>query len=358
MIGRNVKKLCAWAGTVLAAVSIAVTFIAPQSAAAQSQNGFSLQVSPSPLVATIKPGQTTELELKIRNTNTDPEELKIEPRKFTVNRTTGEVVIDDTEVPEIAPWIRFSPATFIAKPGEWTTEKVRISLPKESGFSYSLALVVSRTKNPAPLTATRSIQGSVAVFTLLNVDRPGAIRKLEIEKLSMSAGVYEYLPATVSMNFKNVGNTIVQPYGNIFIQRDAKDTQPLATLPVNDKKGYILPGNTRVLTADWGEGFPSYKTEVQADGTKKQVEVWDWSQVSKFRIGQYSTKVVAVYNDGQRDIPIEKEVTFWVLPWKIILAVVLVAAVLLFGVWTILRKVWLALRRTKHTKSDKSELTE
>jgi len=36
-----------------------------------SQQGFSLQVTPSPLVATIKPGQASTLELKILNTSSN-----------------------------------------------------------------------------------------------------------------------------------------------------------------------------------------------------------------------------------------------------------------------------------------------
>ncbi|MFZ2544847.1 MAG: hypothetical protein WAW80_02635 [Candidatus Saccharimonadales bacterium] len=308
---------------------------------------FSLQVSPSPLVTTLKPGTDTTLELKIRNMGSGTEELKIATSKFTVDKNTGEVKLDDSSPSEIAQWVRFEFPTFTVKKGEWFTQKIHIALPKNTGFSYSLALVVSRVAVQETTEPTRVIKGSVAVFTLINVDRPGATRKLEVDKFSTSAGVYEYLPATITMNFKNTGNTIVQPYGNVFIQNSSSDTTPIATLPVNDKKGYILPESTRTLTTQWTEGFPSYKISKNADGSEKKEEIWDWSQVSKFRMGIYTAKLVAVYNDGQRDIPIQQEVTFWVFPWKIIFGLLIIVVILTFGLWSIIRKVLSLFRRSK-----------
>lgn len=327
----------------------------PAGASAQTPpSDFYLQVSPSPLVTTVKPGQVKNVELNIKNAGTGTEELKIEPRRFSVDKTTGKVKLDDTTPSEISQWIKYSAPTFTIQSGKTFTEKIRIALPKQSGFSYSLAFVISRTKTPQATESSRVIKGSVAVFTLINVDRPGAIRKVEVEKFSTSADIYEYLPSTIDVLFKNTGNTFVQPYGNIFIQRGSDDKDPIATLPVNEKQGYILPGNERTLSTDWSDGFPSFKTTIAADGSQQRSEVWDWSKLSKFRIGRYTAKLVAVYNDGQHDIPIEREVTFWVLPWKIILAALFVVALVVLGVWTILRKVWKLLRRGKK-KSPKSE---
>lgn len=341
----------------LLCTAIVATFAATQLVRAQTPPGdFSLQVTPSPIVTTLKPGSATTLEMRIRNAGTGTENLKIEPRTFAVDKQTGEVKLDDTKAPDISPWISYSAPKFTIKPGEWFTQKVTISLPKDTGFSYSLALVISRTNNPTPEQGTRLIKGSLAVFTLINVDRPGAVRKLEVQDLSTSAGVYEYLPATIDINFRNVGNTIVQPYGNVFIQQGSGQQTPIATLPVNDKGGYILPDNERLLSTNWTGGFPYYQITKNADGTEKKTEVWDWSQVSNFRIGMYTAKLIAVYNDGQRDIPIEREVTFWVFPWKIVLAALVVVIILGFGLWTIVRKIWRLVRRGKKKteKTDKS----
>ena len=149
----------------------------------------------------------------------------------------------------------------------------------------------------------------MAVFTLLNVNRPDATRKLDLVSLEPTQRVYEYLPATINIRLKNTGNSIVQPYGNLFIQRSSNDTKPIATLPVNEAQGYILPGTERVLTAVWDDGFPRYTTSTDASGATKTTLEWNIDTVRKFRFGQYTAKVVAVYNDGTRDIPITAEVT-------------------------------------------------
>jgi hypothetical protein len=320
-------------------VALLLTVLAlPTGVHAQSSGEFSLQVTPSPLVTTLKPGTKTELDLKIRNAGSVTEDLKIEPRAFSFNDSTGQVTLKDTTPPDIADWVSFSAPKFTVKPGEWFTEKVRINLPENTGFSYSFALLISRQSNPTPTGGGRLLKGSVAVFTLVNVDRPGATRKLEIESFTTTKNRYEYLPVTFNVRLKNTGNTIVQPYGNIFVQRGADDNTPVATLPVNEARSYLLPGTTRTLTATWDAGFPAYQTSTAADGTETSKLVWDWSKVSEFRIGHYTAKLVAAYNDGRRDVPLQQETGFWVVPWKIIAGFTVVALLLLFSLWTIGRK--------------------
>lgn len=299
---------------------------------ATSEGNFSLQVSPSPLVATLKPGESKELELKIRNASTGTEELKIEARSFRFDSVTGEVKLNDTAPSEVSDWISFSDPVFTIKPGAWFTQKVRINLPHDTGFSYSFALVINRTSQPKSNTAGQQLRGSVAVFTLINVDRPGATRGLDLTSLTTSQRIYEYLPVTVDIKLKNTGNTIVQPYGNLFINRGGDTTNtPATTLPVNGNQSYLLPGTERTLSATWSDGFPLYKTTTDNVGKSRTSLSWNWENLTHFRFGRYTARVVAVYNDGVRDVPIEKEVVFWVIPWKAMLLFVgsIVAIVLL-----------------------------
>ncbi len=310
---------------------VAISVFSPSSfAATPPPPDFNLLVSPSPLVSTIKPGQTTTLQLKIRNNGSGTESLKIETRRFSVDNKTGKVTLDDKKPSEIAQWISFSDPTFQIQSGQWENENVHITLPKDTGFSYSLALVISRTNNPTSVQNGRLLNGSLAVFTLLNVDRPGATRQLQVEKFSADKGLYEYLPATFNVTFKNTGNTIVQPEGNIFVQRGSDDKTPIATLPVNDANGYILPGSDRLLTASWSDGFPYYQVTTQADGSSKKSLTWNFSQLQHFRFGEYTAKLVAVYNNGYSDVPLQLDTTFWVIPWRAILLIIVVVAVVAF----------------------------
>lgn len=330
--------------TIGVVLSIGATLLFGLSHGARAQDGdFGLQITPTPLVATVKPGYTTELELKIRNSGSQTETLKIEPRSFHLDGE--EVKLDETTPPEISNWISFAAPTFTVKQGEWFTQKVRLAIPEKAGFSYSFALLISRQNSPKPVESGRLIKGSVAVFTLVNIDRPGATRKIDVASFSVGKNVYEYLPADFQVQLKNSGNSIVQPYGNIYIQRSGKDKEPIDILPVNEARGYLLPDASRTLGSNWTNGFPRYETTTDDNGKEHRKLVWDWSQLSNLRIGRYTAKLVAVYNDGQRDIPLQGELTFWVIPWKLLGVLFILTALTLFGAWSLFRKGMIVYRR-------------
>ncbi|HMH70163.1 MAG TPA: hypothetical protein VK502_02095 [Candidatus Saccharimonadales bacterium] len=306
---------------------------------------FSLQVSPSPLVLTLKPGETTTVDLKVRNTGTKTENLKIAPRMFKIGENE-KVEFDDTKAPPEASWISFGAPFFTVEPGQVFSEKVTFAVPKGAGFSYSFALVINRQRAVEGPDVGRRLKGSVALFTLLNVDRPGAVRKLDVEEFTTSQSVYEYLPAHFDIKFKNTGNMIAQPAGNVFIQRNSQDENPIDTLAVNASAGYILPGTVRTLSSEWTNGFQVLSTTMNSDGTSEKSLQWNWNNLSNIPIGRYTAKLVAIYNDGQRDIPVVKEVSFWVIPWKLLLGLLVVLLLIGAGLWSFIRKI----SRTKRRK--------
>lgn len=332
----------------LIAVAVLVVIAAlPSGVIAQSTDsesgGFAIQVTPSPLVFTAQPGTATTVELKIRNSGDKAEHLKIEPRSFRMNQYSGEIQLLDAAPAEVTQWLQFDQPTFTVQPGAWYTERVTFSPPASAGFSYSFVLNISRAQDTEAKAGERKLQGSVAVFSLVNIDRPGATKKLEIATFSASKNVYEYLPVKLTVTLHNSGNTILQPYGNIFIQRSSKDDEPIATLPFNEKEGYILPGTSRTIDVVWKDGFPVYETK-ESNGKQQNKLAWNWSKVGNARIGKYTARLVAVYNDGKHDVPLQGEVQFWVLPWKFILAGIVIFIVFAFGLWSMIGKLVLGIR--------------
>lgn len=332
-------------------LGIGVLFIVLVPALAHAQTpdeGFSLQVTPSPLVATIKPGTSTTLEMNIRNTNTTAQRLKMGLKTFSVDEQSGQVSLGTTEPTDAKDFVRFASPTFLVEAGAIFNQKIYINTPEDAGFTYSFAITISRDDKAASQAASGAkIKGTVAVFTLLTVDRPGSERKFELSDFTVSRNVYEFLPAEFSIKLKNTGNTLVQPKGNLYIQRNSNDQTPLAVMPLNQTDGYILPGSSRTFNARWQDGFPHFETA--PDGKTKHL-VWDWGNLSKLRIGKYTAKVVAVYDDGQRDIPITAEVSFWVMPWRIIAGFALVITLLLVGIFTIIRKTTSLAKHVKHKR--------
>lgn len=352
-VGKSWKLLL---GTLLACVLVlpGAAFAATTPSPTPTGN-FNLQVSPSPLVATVKPGVKSHIELKVHNQGTGTEYLQIEPRNFTFDSKTGKVNLEDTISPTFSKWISFSAQKFTVLSDQTFTEQVILNVPKDAGFSYSFALVVSRQNNPTPQAGSRAVNGSLAVFSLINIDRPGATSNLKITDFSTSKKVYDYLPATISIRFENTGNTITQPSGNIFIERGGHSAAPLATLDVNPTQGYILSGTQRTVTASWSDGFPVYKTTTDSSGKTTKHLVWNWGDLSKLRIGRYTAHLVAVYNQGGRDVPIEGTVSFWVIPWKILLVALLVVLLILFAVFMMVRSIIRGIKGQKAKRTAKKE---
>lgn len=302
-------------------------------AKAEGSGGFSVQVSPSPLIAKLTPGKQTVLDLRINNTGPQKEKFIMELRDFTVAEDTGEVTIG-TQAPELVEsFVSFEKPDFTLEPGEWLTQKVIINTPESAGFSYNFAIIVKRDGTVIPENGGAALQGSVAVFTLLNVERPDAVSKLEIEKVVSSRRVYEYVPSELTITIKNTGNTIVSPKGNIFYSRKESDAEPIDALIINETGGNILPGSSRTFTVKWTNGFPVWNED---NGQKKLV--WDYSKLSSFRIGKYTGKVIVIYDDGARDVPLEASVSFWVIPWKILGIGLIIIALLCIGIFTLIKK--------------------
>jgi hypothetical protein len=308
-------------------------------------DSFSLIVAPSPIVATVNPGQATTKQLNIINNSGQVENLQIALRSFSLNNTTGRIKFSDSAPSYVSPWVSFSNPKFTLDSGQMLNEQIKLTVPKDAGFSYSFAVIISRQNMPASVSSGQVLKGTLADFMLLNINRPGAVRSLKVESFTANRHLYSWLPANFSIRFKNTGNTIVQPSGNIFIQRSRNSKTPIDTLAVNPSQGYILPGTDRVITTVWSDGFPVYKTVANSSGTSSQRLTWNWADLSKLRLGRYYAELVAIYNNGSQDIPVQGQVSFWVLPWALILILILVILLILFAVWTIARKIIRTARR-------------
>ena len=87
------------------------------------------------------------------------------------------------------------------------------------------------------------------------------------------------------------------------------------------------------------------------DKRERQTELkWNIADASKFRFGKYTAKLLLVYDDGKRDVPIEGEVSFWVIPWRAIGIASFFVLLILFGVWSTFRHLF---SKVKGGKKDK-----
>lgn len=321
---------------ILAPVLVAICFTYFCTVAnAQPAGNLSLAINPSPFVVNLKPESKTTLEILIRNSGESTEKLKIEPKSYTVD-DKGNIKINESTQATVAPWIKFESPEFTVGPGQWFNQLMYLTLPKDTAYNYPFVLKISRVQAADKSSDSQSSKDSVQVSALINVDKPNAKRALQATKFSTPNGSYESLPAQFDITIKNTGNMITSPSAKVYIYQGTKDKDPIATLAVNTENGHILPGNSRSFGAEWTD---------EAQQTK---QMWDWTQI---RIGEYTAKLVAVYNDGLRDVTIEKQVTFWVMPWRTISGFVFGLVVSSLALWWLVRKIN---RKRTQDKKDKA----
>lgn len=313
------------------AVAIAVPLIASAPALAASGGAgpdFNIQVSPSPLVVTLKPGKAQNATLTVRNVSNHVETLYPRLSGFHVDKQSRDIRLTETAPADMASWVTFKNASLTMPAGATQQLTVQFNTPNDVGFSYSAAITLARSPDNPIDSDGLHLRGAVAVFCLVNIDRPGATSSLGVSGLKSDKSQYQFLPAHFSLAIQNRGNVISQPSGSLFIQRSFDSTTPIATLPVNSANKYVLTGTSRDFTVGWNSGFPRYITD--ANGQRHLQ--WDWKHLNELRFGRYVAKAVIIYNDGQRDIPVVTATTFWVIPWTLLIGILIITFILVMGV--------------------------
>jgi hypothetical protein len=232
-------------------------------------------------------------------------------------------------------WMSASPSAFIVQPGDWQDIDITFNPPADAGLSYYYSILFQRSSSKMrPGEAV--IQGSPAVLSVANVNSPYAVRQLDLLSFKAKHAVVEYLPQRFDIQMRNSGNVHLIPAGNIFI--DGQGQTDIAVMSVNPKLLTVLPESSRTLDVTWTDGFPitdSVDTQ-KLPGLHFLSSFWDFSKADRFRIGKYTAHLLLVYDNGERDIPIESFVTFWVIPWKIILAGLVIGLLALAGLRSLL----------------------
>jgi hypothetical protein len=302
---------------------------------------LNLMTSPLPLNVVTKPGQPVTADIRVKNNGTQPETLKIELLKFGASGDTGRPqILERGAQDQYFNWVSFSETNFAAEPNVWKTIHMSIKPPKEAAFGYYYAVIFSRANPDRPSAGRSAVEGGVASLVLLNVDTPGARREAQVVEFVATKKVYEFLPTKFTVKLRNGGNVHVSPGGSLFIKRGSAQ---VGALDFNSERGNILPGSNRIFEMTWADGFPVYQTT--ADGKTTGTLKWDFSKVQKLRFGRYTANLVAIYDDGQRDIPIEAVVSFWVIPWRILGVIFLILLFVFAGLWGMGRLIWKAIRR-------------
>jgi hypothetical protein len=361
---RRVIKVFAFVGLILlgnaayptTALALSANTAAQPSSSTAPPEGINLQISPLPIELKTKPGTAINTDLRVRNAGSSLERLQV--RLLSVSEDdNGQVHLTNPKATdEYTKWVSFDRPVFEAPAGAWQTIKMSINVPKSAAFGYYFAVEYLRASDVAPQPGKAVAHGAVATFILLNADAPGAKREAQVVSFSADRKSYEFLPTAFSVKVKSSGNVHVAPYGNIFIGKGSKQ---VGSVSVNGDKGNVLPKGSRFFSSSWSDGFPVYVTKSNPDGSpllnkKGQPQTslkWDFSKANRLRFGKYTAHLVMVYDNGQRDVPMEATVGFWVVPWRVLAALLVIGLFMLVGLWSSFGKISRLFRKLRGKKT-------
>ena len=346
--------------TSLAAILIA-QLLSPLSAfaATSTPKPLNLIVSPLPINLSTDPGKTISTDLRVKQGNPETEKLQVSLMKFAAFGDAGKPRLEDRGPnDDYFDWVKFDKTTFDAPSNVWQTIKMTINVPKSAQFGYYYAVVFTRAGDDTKPDKGAAIAGGTAVLVLLDAKIAGAKRKVDLVSFASTHRVYEFLPAHFNILFHNSGNVHLVPAGDIFIKQGSK---LVATLPINAEGGNILPQSNRIFQQDWSDGFPYFKERVkdgkvvQKNGKPVLDLTYDFSKLAHIRFGKYTAQLEAVYDNGVRDEPIEAAISFWIIPWKLLLIAILVFGLIATGLYflgrAILRRFTPERAKVKPTRS-------
>lgn len=297
----------------IVAFLIACCLAAPvyvQKAVAESGQAFS--ISPPLINLGANPGQTVTTNIKFTNISGGDLLIKTQYNDFGAKNETGEpnIIFDDnTNTPySLRQWIT-GPEPFILKSKEERALQFSITVPKnaEPGGHYA----VIRFTGSSPQTGGSGVALSASLGSLVLLQVSGDVTQQATVDSFFAAGqnfspssFFENGPINFVERIQNTGNTHIQPSGTIKISnlfgkevaslRVNGDPSDLANTPRN-----ILPASIR----RFNQNYPP---------------IW--------LFGRYTAQLQLSYAGGKTLVA---TTAFWVIPYKLILAV-FIGAVLVF----------------------------
>lgn len=134
------------------------------------------------------------------------------------------------------------------------------------------------------------------------------VEQAEIEYFRSEKSFYELPPISFQTRYINKGNTHITPAGDIIIENFLG--QEIDKVTFNSNRQSLLRGNAGNYTDEWHHQGVFLRN-------------------GKLAIGPLKARLITTYrSENPGHAPLSAVTTFWVLPWKHILAIVLIVGII------------------------------
>ena len=263
-------------------------------------------VGPGRAELELKPGQSAVFEISVANRISDNRRFELAVEDVAGTDDAGRAVVflgDQTGPYTLKDYISFPEKTFTLDLGDRARIPVTITIPEdaEPGGYYGGVLVSTIQDdgiNEGAGTARSPIIARVGTLFFITV--PGEVVKSgETKSVTLTQNKYwfEKGPIDLSILYENTGSVHLNPYGEVRITNLFNEEVGFVEL----EPWFVLPKSLRARDVSWNR---------------------------EMLFGRY-TATVSI-NRGYDDIVDTSTVTFYVLPWKIVLGTFVVIFLVLF----------------------------
>ncbi|HCM68241.1 MAG TPA: hypothetical protein DIS62_04575 [Candidatus Kerfeldbacteria bacterium] len=285
------------------------------------------------------PGQESQTSIKLFNEESTAVELYTESRNFTATGETGLPLFDfESEQIGLSTWITVEEGPIVLQPGGRYEVPVSILPPANADPGGHYAAIFFSTTPPTE----GQVRISSKVGTLILATVQGDISESGlIQELATRGGskLHTRLPITFVTRFKNTGNVHLKPAGTITVKNLFGKTT--ATLDFNTGKGATLPTTTRLYETLWEH------TAVNATEGSFWTQFWQEyaNERNNLAFGRYTAEQ-RLTAGATNQVQGLATVSFWVLPWRVVLVWSLVGIIILFVLILLIKRynTWLIRR--------------
>lgn len=266
-------------------------------------------ISPTKVELEMKPGQSASRDIMVANRtgSTITIEFSMEDFEGSTDPSQATVFMGEEDSSWGArKWLEPEISSIVLKQGETVTFRTKVNVPSnaEPGGHYAALFAFSTYETEDASGTAINITSRVGTLFLIKVagtvEEQGNLSKPEV------SGFSEYGPIDIGLVFNNEGNVHLKPSGRVIITNILG--QAVAEIPVPE--WVVLPESSR-----------------------RNLVKWD----SHFLFGRYTARAEIAY--GPDGTPIITSTTFWVIPWKFVLAIALGIGLLIALVsWLVRRK--------------------
>jgi hypothetical protein len=299
--------------------------LVPARVTAEGAQAFS--ISPPLIELNADPGQTVKASITFTNVSSDELLIKTQVNDFGAKNETGEPNIIFEEDVENTPyslrqWV-VSPPPFKISARESKTIDFPIQVPAQAEPGGHYAVIRFTGSSPALEESGVALTASIGSLVLLQVsgDIQENAQLAEFYSASPGAGrtsgpqsMFEAGPITFVQRIENAGNVHLKPTGTIDVT--SMLGRNVASLRVN--------------------GEPTNPDDQPKSILPKSIRRFEQTLDKKWMFGRYTATIKLSYGQGQQ--PLEQTITFWVIPYKIMLLAAIILAALFFGLRLAIRK--------------------